>query len=106
MSKNLKHFIPSSFKLFATTVNVVYDNKRMDDIKAYGYYEHSTTKITLSNVDAVDKLSKDRQLDSFYHEKVHAILEAMHEQDLSSNEKFVDVFAKLLRQSDETAKYK
>lgn len=97
--------IPKSFKLFSTDVHVVFNNKRMDDLSAYGYYEHSCSTITLATKDGVTDLSEDRVIDSFYHEKVHAILEAMHEHELSKNEKFVDVFAKLLRQSDETAEY-
>ena len=107
MSKSKKIYtsIPRSFKLFASTIKIVWNNKRMDDVKAYGYYDHSKAIITLTNVDGLDKLSDDRKVDSFYHEKIHAILEAMHEHELSSNEKFVDVFAKLLRQSDETSKY-
>ena len=44
-------------------------------------------------------------LNTFYHEKVHAILRAMNEEELNENEKFVDVFAKLLRQSDETSTF-
>ena len=97
--------IPKSFKLFGSTVKVIFDNKRMNDIKAYGYFEYGEQKITLSNKDGVDTLSEDRIEECFYHEKVHAILDAMHERELSNNEKFVDVFAKLLRQSDITAEY-
>ena len=94
--------IPKSFKLFATEVKVVIDDKRTDDLKAYGYYENSTSTITLANKDGISDLSECRKLDAFYHERTHAILEAMHEHELSNNEKFVDTFSKLLRQSIET----
>ena len=97
--------IPRSFKLYATTINVVWDNQRMDDLKAYGHWHPSNSTITLANIDGVTGLSNDRIKDTFYHEKVHAILDTMHEYKLSSNEKFVDTFAKLLRQSDESAEY-
>lgn len=97
--------IPKSFKLFGTTINVEFDNKRMNDKTRYGEADYSTSKITLSDTDGTDKLSQDRILDTFYHEKVHSILDMMHERDLSNNEKFVDIFGKLLRQSDETAEY-
>jgi len=65
----------------------------------------SESKITLSTTHGVDKLSDDKILNTFYHEKVHAILDTMHERELSANEKFVDTFANLLRQSDETSKF-
>jgi hypothetical protein len=97
--------IPKSFKLFGTTVNIVWDNKHCNDIKAYGEYDYSLSRISLSTVDGTNELSKDRIMDTYYHEKVHALLEMMKERDLSDNEKFVDVFAKLLRQSDETSEY-
>lgn len=97
--------IPKSFKLFASTFNVVFDNQRMDDQNAYGITEHERFEITLSDCYNGKKLSKDTIVDTFYHEKVHAILVAMNEHKLNKNEPFIDVFAKLLRQSDETAKY-
>lgn len=93
---------PFSFKLFGTTVNVVWDNKDMNVRSRYGEYNYSQSKITLSCTDGVESLAEDRIKDTFYHERVHAILDMMHERDLSNNEKFVDVFAKLWRQSDET----
>lgn len=101
----MKLKIPKKFKLFGTTVNVVWDNKRLEDLKAYGVFEYGASKITLSTVDGLDKLAEDRIMDCYYHERTHAILEAMNERDLSSNENFVDVLSKLLRQADETAKY-
>lgn len=97
--------IPKSFTLFGTTVTVEFDNDKMNDHHQYGECSYSQSKITLSTTDSTQKLSDDRIMDTFYHEKVHAILDMMHERDLSKNEKFVDVFAKLLRQSDQTAKF-
>lgn len=95
--------IPKKFKLFGTTINVVFDNKRMNDMSSYGVSSYSESKITLCTADAGYKLSKDKILDTFYHEKVHIILNSMQEYELSKNEKFVDIFAKLWRQSDITA---
>ena len=97
--------IPNSFKLFATKIEVVQDDKRLDDLKAYGYYEHSSSKISLATKDGVNDLSPCRILDAFYHERTHAILEAMGELELSSNEKFVDTFSKLFRQAIETQQF-
>jgi hypothetical protein len=97
--------IPKYFMLFATKIDVVFDNLRMNDKKQYGESDYSSSKITLSTTNGVDNLSEGKMLDTFYHEKVHMILDTMREDTLSGNEKFVDIFAKLLRQSDETAKY-
>lgn len=97
--------IPKSFKLFAATVNVVFDNQAQDKRGSYGTWYYDQTKIVLQDKALGDRLSHDRITDCFYHEKVHAILDSMRERELSDNERFVDVFAKLLRQSDETAIY-
>jgi len=97
--------IPKKFKLFGTTINIVWNNKRLHDMEAYGLEDYSRCEITLSNKNQNGKVSKDRIVDTFYHERTHAILNAMNETDLSRDENFVDVFSKLLRQADETAKY-
>lgn len=95
--------IPKSFKLFGTTIKVVWDNDKMNDQSNYGTFEYCNNQITLSTTQGNKTLADDRILDTFYYEKVHAILDHMHKRDLSEDEEFVDVFAKLLRQSDETS---
>lgn len=97
--------IPKKFKLFGTTYNVVWDNDKMNYNKSYGESDYSKSEITLSTTHGNRPLSNDKIMDTFYHEKVHAILDMMHETEISNNEKFVDVFAKLLRQADETAEF-
>ena len=94
--------IPKKFQLFGTTVNVVFDNKRCNDKSVYGLFDYSKSEITMSTVEGVESISEDKIMDTFYHERTHAILNAMHEDELSSNEKFVDVFSKLLRQAIES----
>ena len=98
--------IPKSFKLFATTINVVVDNQRTDDMKVFGCHQPHNNTIILADKFGIHDISEDQMLDTFYHEKVHAILRAMNEEELNENEKFIDVFAKLLRQSDETQTFK
>lgn len=97
--------IPSSFRLFGAKINIIWDNQRMNDMKSYGLAEYSALKITLSDQENFTKLSEDKIKDTYYHEKVHMILDSMGEHELSGNEKFVDIFSKLLRQSEETAEY-
>ncbi len=103
MNRNLK--VPVRFKLFGTEINIVWDNKRCNDKSIYGEADYSQSQITLSTTNGVDPLSEGKIIDTFYHEKVHIILDTMYEKELSKNEKFVDQFAKLLRQSDESSIY-
>ena len=97
--------IPKSFKLFSRDIRVVYDDEQMDKESAYGFCDHEEGEITLTKKHKYNILSDELITQTFYHEKVHMILFEMQENELSYNEKFVDIFAKLLRQSDETAKY-
>jgi len=97
--------IPKKFKLFGTTYNVVWDNKRLNDRQEFGLSDYSRSEIILSNTLGTEDLSEDKIMDTYYHEKIHAILDMMNEGELSANEKFVDVFSKLLRQADETAEF-
>jgi hypothetical protein len=95
--------IPKSFKIFGDKIDVIFDEEYCNARKLYGEASFTEAKIRLSTTAERDILSQDRIEDTFYHEKVHIILDAMKEHELSSNEKFVDLFAKLLRQSDITA---
>jgi len=97
--------IPKRFKLLASTTNVVFDDRRLDDLNAYGYHEPTTNVITLSRIDGIKDICEDLILDTFYHERTHAILYAMGKRELNKDEEFVDLFSKLLRQADETAEY-
>jgi len=97
--------IPKKFKLFGTTVNVVFDNKRMDEESTIGLSEWKKSLITLCNKSNGEEINEDVIIDTYYHEKVHTILDSMGEVKLSGNEKFVEVFSKLLRQSDNTAEF-
>ena len=97
--------IPKSFKLFATTIDIVQDNTGLNQRGNYGEASYSESKIRLSTTHGVNNLSKDKIMDTFYHEKIHIILNSMSKRNLSEDENFVEVFAKLLRQSDKTAKY-
>lgn len=97
--------IPKKFKLFATTINVEWDNKGLNDRSTYGESRYGESKIILSKTQGQQNLSKDKIMDVFYHEKVHIILNTLGYNDLSSDEIFVDTFAKLFRQSVETEEY-
>jgi hypothetical protein len=97
--------IPKSFKVFASTINVGFDNVRLSNEGAFGDCSFADGQINICNEYRGEKISDCCALDTFYHEKVHIILDAMGEHDLSKQEKFVEVFARLLRQSDQSAEF-
>ena len=97
--------IPKRFKLFATTIEVVVKDNSNEEENYLGLSDNIGSQIIVADKHKGKKVCADVMRDSFYHEKVHAILDAMNEDKLSSSEKFVDVFARLLRQSDESSEY-
>lgn len=94
--------IPRKFKLFNTTYKVYFDNKRLNDRNEYGHSDYDTRTIVLSTSNGLKTLSDDMIKDTFFHELTHAILDSMNERKLSADERFVDVFGKLMRQFIET----
>ena len=97
--------IPKSFNLFASRINVNFDNEKLSDGNMLGNCSFTDLSITLCDEYKGESLSESVVIDTFYHEKVHTILDSMGESKLSANEKFVEVFSRLLRQSDESAKF-
>ena len=97
--------IPISFKLFASEYKVEIDNKTNDAKGNLGHALVDLKKIVLADKVGIDDLPEDTVLDTYYHELVHCILLAMEERQLTKNEKFVDLFGKLLRQYLETVKF-
>jgi len=97
--------IPKKFKVFASTINVAYDNVRLSNQGSLGDCSFTDNQINICSEYKGEEISECSTVDTFYHEKVHIILDAMGEHKLSKKEKFVEVFARLLRQSDESAEF-
>lgn len=101
--------IPKSFTLLAKTINVKQASKKCTKLNKYGAYYSTLNKILLADSLIVDnqeiKLPKDNIEHTFLHEATHAILQAMGEDELNDNEKFVDTFSGLLHQVLTTQKY-
>ena len=97
--------IPKSFRVFATTINIKYENERLGHEGFLGDCSVNDNQISLCGNSKGKAISLSVITDTFYHEKVHILLDSMGEHKLSQNEKFVEVFARLLRQSDKTAKF-
>lgn len=96
---------PNSFKVFATTIKVQHDNIRLSNESNLGDCSYTDNLISLCSIYKGEKITDSAVADTLYHEKIHVILDAMGEHKLSSNEKFVEIFSRLIRQSDETSEY-
>lgn len=95
--------IPEKFKLFGKEWTVVFDNDKLDNDKAYGQSNYTSQEIYMaSKAHGVERAQTGIE-QTFMHELTHAILDSMHEHDLSNNEKFVQTFSGLLHQALTTA---
>lgn len=97
--------IPKRFKLFSSIINIEYHSDELSNISALGDCSYIDNQIRLCSVYKGSQVTDSSITDTFYHEKVHVILDSMGEHELSKNEKFVEVFSKLLRQSIDTEEF-
>lgn len=86
------------FTLGGVRWSVKTDNPELDDLHLLGLCEFPKSSISVYEK-GIDKNLVNQTL---YHEVVHAILESMGENELSSNDKFVQGFALLLHQFETT----
>lgn len=101
--------IPIQFELINNLIKVEMEDKAvlrsLQDRNMYGEANYTKNQITINNTIDNEPIDRIKQVETFYHEKVHFILDAMGEHDMRVNEKFVDLFARLLLQSDMSAVY-
>lgn len=97
--------VPNSFNLLGHTVTVVFDDEKLDDKSALGYCSPTLNTITLTNKNGFRDLPQDVIEHTYWHEVVHFILKTMAEEELYTNEKFVDLFAGMLHQVLKTSNY-
>lgn len=97
--------IPDKFKLHGQTIKVILTNKLVhnSDVVGEARYRDNTILIQDNGEQVNMIISKMEQV--FFHELVHYILNAMGEDKINSNDKFVDLFASLLHQAITTFEY-
>jgi len=91
--------IPKTFKLFNTTWTVKQVHK-IDNEGSLGICDYNTATIRIRR-----NLKKDIKESTFYHELMHAILDTLNYDSLSSDEKFVDTMGQSLHQVLKTIDY-
>jgi len=93
--------IPKSFSLGPSVVSVAIQDTLIVKSAAYGLCIPALQAIFLQKVNP--EFNKQAQVQTFYHELTHMILDTMGECELSSNERFVEGFSQLLLQFMQTA---
>ncbi len=97
--------IPVEFELFGQTVEIIWDKELNNRDNANGLANYRYSRIELQpNTDTI-KITDEMIEQTYLHEVTHFILDAIGEDELRSNEKFVDTFSKALHQVLKTSKF-
>lgn len=88
--------IPKSFKLMGHTIRVVIRDDLLTDADCYGRWWKAKQLIELQSVGG--DLTKSFQLQTFWHEVTHAILETIGEDKRSGDERYVDLWGQMIHQ--------
>ena len=97
--------IPTEFQVFGQHWKVIYDPKLRHDTDNVGEASYRDNVIVLQSAAEGNPRIPCLIEQSFLHELVHVILDCMSEHKLRADEKFVDVFANLLHQALDSARY-
>lgn len=95
--------IPSSFNVGGQTMNVSLKDRLESD--KLGECCVAEARIDIAKTFNGKEQAFTSQLNTFYHELVHCILDTMGENDLSGNEKFVSCFSSFLCEAMNSMKY-
>jgi regulator of sirC expression with transglutaminase-like and TPR domain len=98
--------IPEEFQLFGETIKVIWDNEKCDKENAYGLAIYQDNEILLTNKCEGKVLSKQKIEVTYLHEMTHFIIKKAGYDKLSRDEKFVELFSRMLHQILTTQKFK
>lgn len=96
--KPFKGIIPSKFCIGGVDIKVV-DVENEDNINNYGRTQPMQAKIRLQKTVGHIPIADTQRVNTFWHEVVHYILDAMGEkQDSEENERFTTCFSNFLNE--------
>jgi hypothetical protein len=97
--------VPLSFCIMGYTITVEWNERLRHHEDLVGLAMHRDNKIVIQPSVPGNPRTSEQIEHTFFHELVHFILDAMQEEELRKNEKFVDVFSGLLHQALTTMEY-
>jgi len=92
--------IPKSIKLIGETITVVYDENLHTRDSLLGSTDYQGLKINLMPSCKGYNVPSEKIQQVYFHELVHWILLKMHKEELRKDEDFVDMFADLMLQAE------
>jgi hypothetical protein len=92
------------FTLGAVKWSVVIDNDKMKSRGTLGLTSFTESTIYLADTNIGKLIPKDLMMQMLYHELIHAILDAIGQDDITYDEKIAQGMGLLLHQFEETKK--
>lgn len=81
--------VPARFFLMGHRIDVEIVDDLIDEYDTYGRWLHDRQLIQIQSAED-GRITKSLQLQTFWHEAMHALLDVLSEDELSENEKLVD----------------
>jgi len=97
--------IPKKFKLFGSTIKIIFDNNKGDEDSAYGQTRYKKNTIILQDFVHGASIDKSEIESTAIHETVHFILNRLGYDELNDDEKFVKQLSGALHQILTTMEY-
>lgn len=97
----MKFEIPNTFSAGGLDYRVL-SEESLRYGEEYGHWNGSTCTIHIAETAGGEKLTEERKQQTFFHELVHAALDAIGEDELNDNEQFIDAFSNTLYQAIKT----
>jgi len=88
--------VPKTFELLGHTITVTIRKDLYDECDCYGRWTRGKHLIELQEVNK--DVTKSFQMQTFWHEVAHAILENIGEDKQSEDEKYVDLWGQCIHQ--------
>lgn len=88
--------VPKSFDLLGHTITVVIREDLLSECDCYGRWTRAKQLIELQEVNS--EVTQSFQLQTFWHEVAHAILDHIGEDKQSEDEKYVDLWGQCIHQ--------
>lgn len=102
--------VPKEFTLFGHKYSVVFRDDLLETEHCYGSFDEDLKTIELQRIGKAKKVAevngiktlvevdvtRETFIETFFHEVVHAMLEASGDTELSENERFVNMMGKCL----------
>lgn len=97
----MKFTIPNTFSVGGLNYNVIFE-EFLRYGEEYGHWDGTKCTIHIAKTAGSEEMTEERKQQTFFHELIHAALDAIGEDELNDNEQFIDALSNVLYQAIKT----